>query len=233
MWNFFSGIKASVKNLNRFEKCLWAVSALIVTVSFIVFQSGNLVTLLASLIGVTALILVAKGDVLGQILVILFSIVYSIISWTFAYYGEMITYMGMTAPIALMSVVTWLRNPYAEKQVKIRKLNTRQYLLLLVVSGLVTWGFYYILAFFNTANLIVSTISVTTSFLASSLMMLRDPYYAIAYASNDLILVVLWVMASLESVSYIPMVACFVMFFINDIYGYINWTKMKKNQTDS
>ena len=166
--NIYAGIKASIKNLNSFERKLWLISVVIVTLSFLLFKSENFMTLIASLIGVTALIFVAKGDVLGQILTIVFSLLYSLISFGFAYYGEMITYMGMTAPIALLSVITWLKNPYSEKQVKVRTLNTKQYALLFIVSLFVTWIFYYILAFFNTANIVFSTISVTTSFLASA-----------------------------------------------------------------
>ncbi len=98
------------------------------------------------------------------------------------------------------------------------------------MSLLVTWVFYYILVYFNTTNVVFSTISVTTSFLASALMMLRDSYYALAYAANDLVLIVLWVMATMESISYVSMIACFSIFFINDIYGYINWSRMKKHQ---
>ena len=58
----------------------------------------------------------------------------------------------------------------------------------------------------------------------------RSPYYALAYAINDLVLIVLWTLASLADISYVPMVACFVMFFANDIYGFINWQKMKRKQ---
>ena len=229
-WNICAGIKSSIKNLNSFERKLWLLSVTIVTLSFLIFRSENFMTLIASLIGVTALIFVAKGDVLGQILTIVFSLLYSLISFGFAYYGEMITYMGMTAPIALLSVITWLKNPYSEKQVKIRKLSPKQYFVLLMVSLVVTWIFYYILAYFNTTNIVFSTISVTTSFLASALMMLRDSYYALAYAANDLVLIVLWVMATMENISYVSMIACFSIFFINDIYGYINWSRMKKHQ---
>lgn len=232
MIKIIEAVKKSVQNLNRFEKCLWAFSVIIVMVSFLLAGSGDYMTLVASLIGVTALIFVAKGDVLGQILTIVFSVVYSIISLGFAYYGEMITYMGMSAPIAFMSVITWLKNPYCEKQVKISHLRARSFVLLFILAGLVTWGFYYILVFFNTANIVFSTISVTTSFLASALMMLRSPYYAVAYAANDVVLIVLWIMATMEEISYLPMIICFVIFFINDIYGFINWSKMRRAQAD-
>ena len=75
-------------------------------------------------------------------------------------------------------------------------------------------------------------ISVRTSFLASYYMFRRVALYAIAYAMNDIILIILWVMATLENVAYLPMVICFSVFFINDMYGFLNWRKIRKKQID-
>lgn len=222
------------KYLSKFEWLLWSVSVVVVIMSFIIADSNYILTLIASLIGVTALIFVAKGDVWGQILTVLFSIVYGIISVHFRYYGEMITYIGMTMPIALLSVYTWVKNPYKEtNQVKVNKLSKLQIVLLMVSTVLVTVAFYFILKAFNTENLFFSTISIATSFSASSLMMLRSQYYALAYAANDIVLIVLWVLATIENISYLPMIICFVMFFANDIYGFINWERMKNSQVEN
>ena len=222
----------SFKNLSGFEIKLWIVSVLIVTASFFAAGEFNFLTLIASLIGVTALIFVAKGDVLGQILTVVFSVMYAIISYNFKYYGEMITYVGMTAPIAVLSIITWIKNPYSEKQVKVHHIGRWGMVVLFVCTTAVTVLFYFILKAFGTANLFFSTISVFTSFLASALMMLRSPYYAVAYAANDIVLIILWVLASVSNIGYLPMIACFVMFLANDVYGFKNWIKMQQNQTE-
>lgn len=220
----------SIKNLNRFEKCLWLVSVIVVSASFVMSGGRDWLSMAASLIGVTALIFIAKGDVLGQILTVVFSVFYAAISYRYRYYSEMITYIGMTAPIAVMSVITWLKNPYAEKQVKISSMTPIKAAALLVFTATVTVLFYFILKALETPNLFFSTVSIATSFAASSLMLLRSPYYAVAYAMNDLVLIVLWVLASISDISYLPMVMCFVMFFVNDMYGFKNWRIMKKEQ---
>ena len=75
-----------------------------------------------------------------------------------------------------------------------------------------------------------STISVTTSFLAVYLTFRRSPYFALAYAANDIVLIVLWTLASAYDIRYISVVVCFAAFFVNDLYGYINWQKMKLRQ---
>ncbi len=219
------------RKLDSFEWFLWIVSIGIVSGSFFISGGFYLLTLITSLVGVTALIFVAKGDVWGQILTVLFSLLYAVISLEFRYFGEMITYLGMTLPIALLSILSWLRNPYSSTtEVKIHQLSNRQKLWMVVSASIITCLFYFVLSAFNTRSLLISTLSITTSFLASYLMLFRSPGYALAFAANDLVLIVMWILAAINDLSYLPMIACFVMFLLNDIYGFINWKRMKKRQ---
>ena len=222
----------SFKNLSKFELILWLTSAVVIIVSFIAGAQRDVLTIIASLIGVTALIFVAKGDVLGQILTVLFSIFYAIISFKFRYFGEMITYLGMTAPIALACIVSWIMHPYekGKNEVKIARMTSGKITVLIILTILVTIAFYFILKYFKNANLIISTISIATSFSASALMLLRSPYYAVAYACNDIVLIILWIMATIDNTAFLPMIICFAIFFINDMYGFCNWRKMRKKQ---
>ena len=220
----------SVKNLNKFERCLWMGSILAIIASYIFSPDNYWLTILASLVGVTALIFVAKGDAMGQLLTVVFSILYSLVSLKFRYFGEIFTYLGMTAPIAVVSMITWIRNPYTAHEVKVNDLKKWSWLILIIVTGIVTFVFYFILKACGTANLFISTVSIATSFAASGLTFLRSPYYAVAYAANDIVLIILWVLASLNNIEYLPMVLCFVIFFINDLYGFYNWRVMRKRQ---
>lgn len=222
---------APFRDLTKFEKVLWFTSVISIVLSFFLSKSTDYLTIIASLIGVTALIFVAKGYVLGQVLTVIFAIFYGIISFFFSYYGEMITYLFMTAPIAILSIVSWIRHPYEDsKEVEVSHVSTKQKWLMTFFSIVITIIMYFVLKYFENANLLVSTISITTSFIASYLTFLRSPYYAIAYGANDIVLIVLWILASLENVSYLPMVVCFVMFLANDIYGFYNWEQMRKRQ---
>lgn len=223
----------SVKNLNAFEKWLWLISAIVVTASFLIASDRDYMTLTASLVGVTALIFMAKGDVLGQLLSALFSVFYAVVSYKFSYFGEMITYLGMTAPASIIAVITWIKNPYSEKQVKISRLTGKKIFWIIILSIPVTVLFYFILKFLGTSNLIVSTLSVTTSFLASMFSIFRSPYYAVAYALNDIVLIILWILASVSDISFLPMIFCFLMFLINDLYAFYNWLKIEKEQKKS
>lgn len=219
------------RDLTKFERMLWLVSAAVIIISFAVSGAGDILTLIASLIGVTALIFVAKGYVLGQVLTVVFAVFYGIISFFFQYYGEMLTYLCMTAPIAITTTIEWIRNPYkGTKEVAVSRITAKQIAVMSIAATAATGIFGYVLYLLGNANLVFSILSITTSFVASWLTLLRSPYYAIAYAANDIVLIVLWTLATVESLSYLPMVLCFVMFFLNDMYGFFNWRRMAKRQ---
>ena len=225
--------KSLIRYFSKNELLLWASSAFLIIISFCLFDRENYLTLCASLIGVTSLIFCAKGNPLGQILIILFGIIYGFISYSFAYYGEMITYVGMTVPMAIIALISWLRNPFQgnKSEVKVSHLKSKDIVYMIVLSFLVTFIFYFILKELNTANLIPSTLSVTTSFIAVYLTAKRSPYYALAYAANDIVLIVLWILAAIEDASYLSVIICFVVFLANDLYGYYNWKRMQKRQS--
>lgn len=223
--------KNPFKSLTKFELALWLVSLATVTASYAFGAEKDILTLIASQIGVTALIFVAKGLAFGQMLTITFSTFYGIISFHLGYYGEVITYLCMTTPMAILSVISWLRHPYKETNVvEVSSLSKKKIALMIAITTAVTTAFYFILRALETQSLVVSTISIATSFLAVYLTFLRSPYYAIAYGANDIVLIVLWVIASIKNTSYIPMVICFVMFLLNDTYAFINWQRLKKIQ---
>ena len=226
-------IQNPFKLLNKFEMCLWLTSLFVVLLSYVLSGFEGTANTLCSLIGVTALIFVAKGHVLGMVLCIVFAAFYGLISLHFRYYGELITYAGMTLPMDFFALISWIKNPYKDThEVKVSKLTRAQTLVMWLATLAVTVVFYFILSALSTPSLYVSTLSISTSFLAVALTYFRSPYYALAYAANDVVLIVLWTVASFADTSYIPMVMCFVMFLANDLYGLYNWKKMQKRQLD-
>ena len=225
-------MKKILNYFSRSEIIIWLAEVILIVTFFCIFDRKDFLNLISSLIGITALIFCAKGNPIGQALVIVFSALYGIISFGFAYYGEMITYLGMTAPMALISLISWVRHPNGENraEVKIRSLNKLDIIIMIPATIAVTVIFYFILYAFGTANLLTSTVSVTTSFAAAYLAFKRSPYYAVAYILNDIVLIVLWSMAAAENISYLSVIACFAAFLINDVYTFINWKKMQKKQ---
>lgn len=215
------------------EKLLWCGSVVLILAAFFVFDRVNYLNLAASLVGVTSLIFAAKANPIGQALMIVFSLLYGVISLGFSYYGEMLTYLGMTMPMSVFSLISWLKNPFNGKknEVKVNRIHRKEVLLMCVLAAAVTVGFYFILKAFGTANLRLSTLSVTTSFVAVYLTFRRSPFYAAGYAANDVVLIILWILAARENSGYISVAVCFGAFLVNDLYGLISWKKIEKRQS--
>ena len=221
-----------MKYFTKGEKLLWAVSAAAVIGSFVLFDRTNWLTLTASLVGVTSLLFNAKGNPIGQVLMVLFSLMYGIISWQAQYYGEMITYLGMTMPMAVFALVAWLRNPFGgnRAEVTVNRIGRGEWLICAILTVSITLLFYFVLRAFHTQQLFFSTLSVTTSFAAVYLTWRRSPLFAVAYAANDIVLIVLWCLASAQDRSCLSVVVCFAAFLANDIYGYLSWQRMARRQ---
>ena len=225
-------IKQLLSYFSIFEWCLWIGSVVAILFSYLCSGDFYFLTLIASLVGVSSLIFIAKGNVVGQFLIIVFSILYGIISIRFQYWGEMITYVFMSLPAAISACVSWLKNPSKESknEVAVATMTEKKLIFSFLVSSAVSVVFFFLLRWLNTKNLYLSTLSVTTSFLAATFLFLRSRYYAVAYALNDIVLIGLWLFACIESLSYLPMVVCFLAFLCNDIYGFINWKRIQDRQ---
>ena len=227
-------LKNPFRGFTPFEWSLWLLSLAGILLSYFLCGNTQFLYLIASLLGATALIFVSKGHVLGQILTVVFSALYGYISWTFRYYGEMITYLGMTAPIAVAAVISWMRHPFRAEtrrtEVTVRRLRGREYAVICLLGLAITFAFYFILRALRTQNLVISTVSVFTSFLAVVLTARRSALYALAYAANDVVLILLWSLASATDREYLSMVVCFAAFFLNDVYGFFQWQRMRRRQ---
>ncbi len=224
--------KCKLKYFTVGEICLWLSTVTLIVTMFCIFDRSKPLNLAASLIGVSGLILVAKGNPIGQVFNIAFAAIYGYISFTQKYYGEMITYLCMSAPMAIVALISWLRHPYSGRktEVKVAEVKPKTIVIVLLLAAAVTVAFYFILSALGTANIITSTISVTTSFTAVSLNALRSPYFALAYLLNDVVLIVLWSMAAVGDISYMSVVAGFIAFLANDTYTFLNWRRLKRRQ---
>ena len=223
-----------LKYFTKTELAIWLSSVIVIITAFFVYDGVKYLNMIASLIGTSALIFCAKGNPFGQVLIIIFASLYAYISLSFKYYGEMMTYLGMSLPMAVVALITWLKNPFkgSRAQVKVNTISKKELIFAFGLSLVVTLVFYFILKALGTANLVISTVSITTSFFAAYLTFRRSEYFALAYALNDIVLIIMWIMAMVSKIEYISVVICFLVFLVNDTYSFINWSRMKKRQRE-
>ncbi len=224
-------IENTSTKLSTFDRILLVFSFTAPVVAFFAFKGTDYLNLVSSLVGVAMLFLVAKANVFGSVVSIAFSVLYSIVSYRFRYFGEMILYLGLYIPIEVVTLIVWFRNRYnSSSQVKVQAARPIDFLWSLVLGALVTFGAYFLLRYLGTENLLWSTVSVFTSMVACYFILRRTSAYAIFYAINDVILVILWTYAAIRDTSYICMAICFLCFLVNDVYGFFSWNSIRRRQ---
>lgn len=234
--------KNLLKNMPRIELLVWAASSLLILISFLVIKDKSPMVLLTALVGVAALTFVVRGSIMGQLLLIVFSVLYSVVACGEHYYGEMVTFAFMQIPVSMYTVVKWGKEPYKEHSAAVVEMNPLKLLFTFVAAAIVTLIMFFILKHFNTPQLVVSTLSIAASFIALSLTVLHSPHYSFAFAINDILMIILWVVATVGThytphLCYIPLLICLITFLANDIYGVVEWQNMKlqykkNSQTD-
>ena len=78
-------MKKIVKYFSTFEWILYLSSMVFILLFYVVFKNKDYISLIGALVGVTALIFVSKGNVIGQIITVIFSLFYGIISYSYKY----------------------------------------------------------------------------------------------------------------------------------------------------
>lgn len=224
-------MKKALASLRPVDITVWGISVFLILISRVFSSGGGIMNTVTSLLGVTAIIFVAKGQVLGQVLLASFALLYGIVSYFQSYYGETAICIFLSLPLAAFAIITWYKNPYDKSgEVTIRALKKKDWFVLIPLTCVVTSVMYFILSFIGTANITWSTFSIATSFFAAGLTVLRSPYFALGYVFNDIVLIVLWISAAIVDPSSISMVFCFLGFLLNDSYSFICWKMREKTQ---
>lgn len=220
------------KYFTKREWLIWIGSILIISIFFFANKDKNWIVYIASLIGASALIFTAKANPVSNLLFVAFSILYAYNSYITSYFGEVFNFLCINMVLAIISYISWIKNlnKSNKSETTINNLSKKNIVLSLIISIFVTFVMFFVLKYLGTSNLIISTLSVGTNFFASTLMIQRCSYFSIVYAFNDIIVIILWSIASMEDISNLPNIIYFIITFINDIYIFFNWKKIKEKQ---
>ena len=218
------------KGWNTFEKLFLILGTLAAVLVTIIFK-GTWIDLGYALLYFWTALLLAKGKYSCYIIGIISTFFYAYVSYNNTYYGEMVIAMCCTLPLMIIGLVNWLKHQDKENIVIIKEITKKELILVLLVQAIMFFGYYFLLKTFNTNNLLVSTISVVASIIATYLTARRSEYGFIGFIINDIILIILWGIPVIGgNLSIIPILICPVLLLINDIYGVYNWRRIKIKQ---
>ena len=134
----------------------------------------------------------------------------------------------------IIGIISWLRHQDKDGDtVIISSLSKKEITISLLSQIILFWLYYFILKLFNTELLIISSISVVTSVLASYFEARRSELSLFCYIANDLVIITLWLIPIINGkTELISVLVGPILLLINDIYGSYNWTKLKKQQLE-
>lgn len=224
-------IKNYFKDWTKFELTFLICGLTVSILSSIIFNGNIIDTLYTSLYLITAL-LMSKGKVESYFVGFISVFFYGIVSFNQGYYGELIITAFLTFPIMIIGIVSWLRHQDKEDDVVIINLLPKREIFIALVSQLVLfWIYYFLLKAFNTDLLVLSSISVVTSVLASYFEARRSELSLFCYIANDLVIITLWIIPIIAGqTDLIPVLVGPILLLINDIYGSYNWRRLKEIQ---
>lgn len=224
-------IKKYFKDWTKFE-LIFLISGLMISIlSSIIFDGTIIDTLYTSLYLITAL-LMSKGKVESYFVGFISVFFYAIVSYNQGYYGELIITAFLTFPIMVIGIISWLRNKDEEDDVVIVNSLSKKELSIAFGSQIILfWAYYFLLKVFNTDLLVLSSISIVTSVLASYLEARRSELSLLCYVANDIVIITLWIIPVINGqTALISVLVGPILLLINDIYGSYNWKKLKKIQ---
>ncbi len=219
-------MKRLFRDWKRFEISLLLFGVISVVFSSITCKSGTL-TILASLVGIICSLSQAKGKIFSQFIGIAEVMLYSILSYQNHYYGEVIIDVLIVFPMYIYGVISWVTHKNEETNtVESSQISKREWGLLVFVSMIGFVGLYYLLKYFQTSQLIISSLSMVTSLIATYLITRRSKYSFLFFIGNDIILILLWGIPILQGEFYLaPILVENVVLLLNDSYGWKNWNE--------
>ncbi len=227
--------KFQLKNILSLKEIIFlSLEIIIPIILYFVFNCQDYMNLIGAEIGIVSIFFLAKASLFGIGLSLLFSTFYAITSLNYTYYGEAIIYFAFMIPIGIASGIIWIMNRFkGTTEVSIVSTKKTDFIIGPIASGILTFALFWLLRYLGTQNIITSTISLFTSFLALYFQLKRSKYGEIFFAANDVVLITLWTLATIDNISFMPIVFCFIFLLVNDIYGFFNWSKIKMKQDES
>lgn len=224
-------MKRFLQYFNYREWTLLFFSYMAIVASFCVapfFQADRSVfSVFTSMIGILGVILIAKGDVVSHYVYIVFSILYSLMSIATHYYGEAIIYLFVMIPFHISSIISWKKNiSDTPREVEVQRSDWKKSALIAVCFALLSIPFYYLLKYLSTDNVVISTLSLTTSCFAGYLMFKRSRFFSAVFAADDIFLLLLWgIKIYMGEYQFIPTLINVVVLTVNDTYSFWCWSK--------
>ena len=220
--NFWTGY-------STFEKLFMVIAVLMQVIVFWITPDTPL-NIIAGIAGVVSVIMCAKGRTLFYFIGFIQTFTYLALAWQNRFYGEVIENVFYFVTM-IWGIFEWKNNEVTNvdgtEDVSARKFTTDQWIFSVTLTVVCTWLMGLWLSAIGSAQAYTDAATNILAILAQILMVKRYREQWLWWLIIDLLCIKMWWVAGNWS-----MVAMYIVWTVNCIYGWRNWSELNKKQGD-
>ena len=219
--------KEFLRGYSTFDK-LFMIAMLLVQIIVFIIVPDSLLSIIAGISGVISVVLCAKGKISFYFIGFVQTFTYLALAWQNKFYGEVIENIFYLVTM-VWGIFIWKKNSTVDDNgsahVDALKFTPLQWILSVIISVICTIAMGYWLTTIGSNQAYTDAATNVLAIFAQFLMIKRYREQWLWWLVIDLICIKLWFVAGNWS-----MVAMYVAWTINCIYGWINWSKLEKEK---
>ena len=208
---------------------LWIVFANIMILGVSLYLGDTVIGILASLTGVTCVILCGMGKVSNYFFGTINVLLYAIVAWNAKYYGDVMLNLFYYFPTNIIGWVAWIKHMDKEKnEVYKKRMTWKQDVILAFISVVGVLGYSYVLKLLGGNLPMVDSMSTVFSVIAQILMIKRFMEQWIIWIIVDIVSVIMWIAVFFNGGESIAVLIMWSVFLVNAVIMFVKWLKESK-----
>lgn len=210
---------------NLFEKLFMLSMVLLQIIVFIIVPDTPL-NIIAGIAGVISVILCAKGKLSFYFIGFIQTIICIYLTWQEKFYGEFAENIFYLITM-IWGIFVWKKNMNknddGSEQIKAKIFKWYHWLIAIILSAILTFGLGFFLDSIGSQQAYIDSATNVFAIIAQLLMIWGYREQWAWWLVIDILCIIMWAIAGNWS-----MVAMYIAWTINCIYGWVNWTKLHK-----
>lgn len=219
--NFWTGY-------SNWEKSFMAI-AVAAQILVFCYNPDTPLNIIAGIAGCVSVIMCAKGKTMFYFIGFIQTVTYLILAWRNRFYGEVGENLFYFVTM-IWGIFEWkkneITNEHGTEDVLAKKFTPKQWIVSIVMTAIGTIGLGYSLTLINSAQAYTDAATNILAIFAQILMVKRYREQWLWWLLIDVLCIKMWFVAHNWS-----MVAMYVVWTVNCIYGWWNWSKLNRTQS--
>ena len=212
-----------------FEK-LFLLFMVVLQIAVFVICPDSPLNIIAGLAGVVSVVMCAKGRTMFYFIGFIQTITYLVLSWQNNFYGEVLENLFYFVTM-IWGIVVWkkneIKNDDGTEDVIAKKFTVAQWIISIISAIIATMVMGLFLDSIGSAQAYTDAATNVMAIFAQILMVRRYREQWVWWFVIDVFCIKLWWVAGNWS-----MVAMYIAWTANTIYGFINWSLLNKRQKE-